>query len=234
MIFLCFSSKDRYDIVESIYYHIKNIGIPVWYDRNEILMGDNRDYKNFIEGVDSCKYAVIILSPNSIASVCANEEIDLIYKRYKAGESYVFPVFYNIAASEIPPKYHWMKKLVYKELNISIDSRGLCNHIICKYLLDQISQLKFKSLLESKKQSDPFLVSIIDSYLQIDGNNYNSRIALLYSAILYIKKKYHPPEYCIKGAQYLFNETKLNLPMDLRETIIFERLFIISSNYLFF
>ena len=58
MIFLCFSSKDRYEIVESIYYHIKNIGIPVWYDRNEILMGDDRDYKNFVEGVDSCKYSI--------------------------------------------------------------------------------------------------------------------------------------------------------------------------------
>lgn len=230
MIFLCFSSKDRYNIVESIYYHIKNVGIPVWYDRNEILMGDNRDYKNFIEGIDSCKYAVIILSPNSISSICANEEINLIYERFKSGELYVFPVFYNIATSEIPPRYNWMKKLVYKELNISIDSRGLCNHIICKYLLDQISHLKFKSLLELKKQSDSFLVSIIDSYLQIDGNNYNSRIALLYSAILYIKREYQLPEYCTKGTQYLFNETKLNLPMDLRETIIFERLFIISAN----
>lgn len=84
MIFLCFSSKDRYDIIESIYYHLKNIGIKIWYDRNEILMGDNRKYKNFIEGVESCNYAVIILSPNSIESVCANEEIDLIYNRFLA------------------------------------------------------------------------------------------------------------------------------------------------------
>ena len=46
MIFLCFSSKDRKKIAESIFYHIHNIGLPIWYDRNEILMGDDRDYKN--------------------------------------------------------------------------------------------------------------------------------------------------------------------------------------------
>lgn len=234
MIFLCFSSKDRYEIVESIYYHIKNIGIPVWYDRNEILMGDDRDYKNFVEGVDSCKYAIIILSPNSIESVCANEEIDLIYNRYKTGKIYVFPVFYNITADNIPQKYLWMKKLVYKELNISIDSRGLCNHVICKYLLDQVKLLKYQSINELKNLSIPFISLIIESYSEINGNNYNARIALLYSAVLYIKNQYRIPEYCIKGMQYLFNETKLNLPIDLRETIIFERLFIISVNYILF
>lgn len=179
MIFLCFSSKDRYDIVESIYYHIKNLGISVWYDRNEILMGDDRDYKNFVEGVDSCKYAIIILSPNSIESVCANEEIDLIYNRYKIGKVYVFPVFYNISANKIPEKYLWMTKLIYKELNISIDSRGLCNHVICKYLLDQVKLLKYQSINELKNLSIPYLSLIIDSYSEVDGNNYNARIALL-------------------------------------------------------
>ena len=63
-VFLCFSSKDRYEIVESIHYHLANIGIPTWYDRKEILMGDNRNYKNFTEGVCGCKYAIIILSLN--------------------------------------------------------------------------------------------------------------------------------------------------------------------------
>ena len=232
MVFLCFSSKDRYDIIESIYYHLKNIGIQVWYDRNEILMGDNRNYKNFIEGVESCNYSIIILSPNSIESVCANEEIDLIYDRYIDNKMYVFPVFYNISATEIPPRYNWMKTLVYKELNISTDSRGLCNHVICKYLLDQVHRLEYQSLNELCNISNPFIYNIVSNYLEIDGTNYNARIALLYSAILYIKTFYQVPAYCSKGSQYLFNETKLSLPIDLRETIIFERLFLISANYI--
>lgn len=125
-----------------------------------------------------------------------------------------------------------MKTLVYKELNISTDSRGLCNHVICKYLLDQIHLLKIQSLYELCNISNPFISNIVSNYLEIDGTNYNARIALLYSAVLYIKTFHKVPEYCLKGSQYLFNETKLSLPIDLRETIIFERLFLISANYI--
>jgi len=233
MVFLCFSSKDRYEIVESVYYHLRNLGIPVWYDRNEILMGDNRDYKNFTEGVESCKYAVIILSPNSIRSVCANEEIDLIYNHYLHKKIYVFPVLYSIMANEIPEKYLWMKKLVYKELDITIDSRGLCNHIVCKYLLDIVDSMKYKTLYELKNKTDSYLSLLISSYLETDGNNYNARIALLYSGIMYVNDEHPIPDYCHKGIQFLFNENKLNLPIDLRDTLIFERLFIISVNQIF-
>lgn len=231
MIFLCFSSKDRYDIIESVYYHLTNIGLPIWYDRKEILMGDDRNYKNFIEGVSSCNYAIIILSPNAINSFCANEEIDLIYEQYKKHKTYVFPVFYNITAPEIPAKYSWMQKLVYKELNVSIDSRGLCNHVICKYLLDQIENCTFKTLSEITETFNGFMAELLTSYQQIDGHNFNSKISLLYAGILYMHNQKKLPDYCIKGTTYLFEETKLNLPIDLRETIIFERLFILASNY---
>ena len=78
MVFFCFSSKDRQAIVESILYHLDNYCIPVWYDRRTMLMSDQRNYKNFVEGVGSCRYAIIILSPNCVASKCANEEIELI------------------------------------------------------------------------------------------------------------------------------------------------------------
>lgn len=231
MVFLCFSSKDRYDIAESVYYHLTNVGVPVWYDRKEILMGDDRNYKNFIEGVESCNYAIIILSPNSIASICANEEIDLIYKQYKQKKTYVFPVFYNINASGIPPKYGWMLKLVYKELNISNDSRSLCNHVTCKFLLDKIQNCKYKTIDELSDVFTGFVKSLLFSYLQIDGNNFNARISLLYAAIEYLKEQNNLPSYCIKGTNYLFAETRLNLQMDLRDTLIFEYLFILSANY---
>lgn len=233
MVFLCFSSKDRENISESVYYHLNNIGIEVWYDRKEILMGDNRDYKNFVEGVDSCNYGIIILSPNSIASYCANEEIDLMYKKYKSGEMHIFPVFYNLLSTQIPEKYQWMKKLVYKELDITKDSRGLCNHIACKVLKDEIEKnCQYKTISEISHNSSGFIKELTLSYLETDGNNYNSRITLLYSGILYLNnlESIKMPLICEKGSTYLFNETKLNLLMDLRETLIFERLFILAVN----
>lgn len=230
-IFLCFSSKDRYDIAESIYYHLTNIGIPVWYDRREILMGDNRNHKNFVEGVCSCEYAIIILSPSTINSICANEEIDLIYQRYLSEQMYVFPIFYDITATQLPQKHQWMKKLVYKELQKGTDSRGLCNHVACKYLFDKIQKYNLKSISDLCNVFTGFIKSLLTNYQELDGNNFNARISILYAGILFLNSQKELPEYCRKGTTYLFNETKLNLPIDLRETIIFERLFLLAANY---
>ncbi len=230
-VFLCFSSKDRYDIAESIYYHLTNIAIPTWYDRKEILMGDNRNYKNFVEGVCACKYAIIILSPNAINSVCANEEIDLIYERYQSEQMYVFPVFYNITAIEIPPKYFWMKNLVYKELQKDTDSRGLCNHVISKYLFDRLQKYNLRSIPDVCTAFTGYISALLTDYQELDGNNYNARISILYAGMLFLNSQKELPEYYCKGIIYLFNETKLNLQIDLRETIIFERLFLLAANY---
>lgn len=231
MIFLCFSSKDRGAIAEAVFYHIHNLGLPVWYDRNEILMGDDRDYKNFVDGVDSCKYAVIILSPNAINSICANEEIDLLYDKFLKRETYIFPVFFNITAQNIPDKYAWMKKLVYKELDGSTDSRGLCNHIVCKALEDSIQTMEYKGLADLVVRFTEPLKTLTQSYISTDTGNFNARAALLYAGMLFIKEHCSLPEYCERGITFLFNETKLSLPLDWRETLIFERLFIIMANH---
>lgn len=234
MIFLCFSSKDRNVFAESIYYHLSNFGLNSWYDRKEILMGDNREYKNFIEGVESCEYSVIVLSPNSIESICANEEIELIHKRFLKGKTYVFPVFFNILAADIPDKYSWMKKLVYKELDNTQDSRGLCNHIICKVLKDKLEHCPYPSLEKLRNNcKDKFLSTLLNKYFEIDGLNYNARISMLYTGTIYISSRVDTkdlPLYFSKGSNLLFDETKLNLKMDLRETRIFETLFALLVN----
>lgn len=46
-LFISFSAKDRYDIVQPIVYHLKNYGINIWYDRYEMVMGDNRFKKKY-------------------------------------------------------------------------------------------------------------------------------------------------------------------------------------------
>lgn len=53
----------------------------------------------------------------------------------------------------------------------------------------------------------------------------------MYAGMLFIESCEKPLlDYCKKGMEFLFNETKLSLPLDWRETVIFERLFIIMTN----
>ncbi|WP_037291049.1 toll/interleukin-1 receptor domain-containing protein [Saccharibacillus sacchari] len=235
MIFFCFSSKDRHAIVEAILYHIRNYRIPVWYDRDQMLLGDERNYKNFVEGVENSSYGIIILSPNSIQSHCANEEIDLMYDKYLNGSMHIFPIFFNLSANEVPEKYGWMKQLVYKEILPSIDVYSTCNHIICKFLSDELIQHESQSLISLEKRMksikcDLFILSLIQSYLELDEKNFNSRIALLYAGCCYIEFNYdlHTiPSYYTAGFKKLFNETKLSLKVDLRDILMIESLFLL-------
>ena len=94
---------------------------------------------------------------------------------------YVFPIFFNIKASQLPEKYCCMKRLVYKELTVANDSRSACNHIICKVTLDE---------LYKNNKAFSYLTELIDSYCKISDENHNAQIALLYAGCLYIKEKY--------------------------------------------
>ncbi len=242
MVFFCFSSKDRQVIVESLLYHLDNYCIPVWYDRRTMLMSDQRNYKNFVEGVGSCRYAVVILSPNSIASKCANEEIELIKEKYEKGDMTVFPIFFNLSAEDIPEKYLWMTKLVYKELTPSIDSVAAAIHIVCKVLLDELDKYPIKTLNEyittyEKIPLHTYPVIIIQSYLKTYKGNYNARISLLYSICKYIISLYdisNIPLYYYQGIDHLFSQTKLSLPIEKRELLIMERSFLLLINAVMF
>lgn len=238
MLFFCFSSKDRQSIVESILYHVSNYAVPVWYDRQQMLLGDERDYKNFVEGVDNSKYAVIILSQNAISSVCAREEIELIKKKYEKGDITVFPIFFKLKANEIPVEFTWMTKLVYKELDETIDSLSACNHIICRVLLDGLAKYKIVTLdsFVEQYQNIPayaYLIQLVKSYNSINGDNRNAKMALLFAGCEYIRYHYNLdgiPRHYYEGIDFLFSQTKLHLSIDLREILIFERLFLLLLN----
>jgi hypothetical protein len=203
-----------------------------------MLLGDERDYKNFVEGVDHSKYAVIILSQNAINSVCAKEEIELIEKKHKKGEIIVFPIYYKLKATEIPVKFKWMSQLVYKELDETTDSLSACNHIVCRILLDELAKYRIDSLNTFTKQYEKipaytYLIKLIKSYISISGDNRDARLSLLFAGCEYIKCHYNLdsiPRYYYEGVDFLFSQTKLHLPIDLRETLIFERLFLLLLN----
>ena len=242
MVFFCFSSKDRLQIVESMLFHITNYEVDVWYDRHKMLMGDERDYKNFEEGVNSCEYAIVILSPNAVESICVREEIELIHKRYRDGHIIVFPVFYNLSANELSSEFQWMTKLVYKEFRVDLDSHSACNHIICKILLDELEKYKVKSIndflkIYEKKPTFNYMSKILRAYSRTSDDNRDAQISLLYAICVYFKETYSlidVPTFYYTGIDRLFDETRLHLPIDLRETLIFERLTLLLANVVLF
>ncbi len=242
-IFICLSSKDRQVIVESIMYHLANFGFALWYDRHKMLLGDKRNYKNFIEGIVQTRYAIIIMSKNSIESKCVAEEMDYLKQQYDIGAITLFPIFYNITPIQLPSKYKWLTKLVYKSLDEKSGTLLTCNHIITRILSDELKNYKYKTLHEllnfcENQKKDKFITNMLRAYLEIGGENHNARISILYSICVYlstiIKINEMFPQHYWKGFNRIFSYTKLNLEIDLRETLILETQTMILINKLYF
>ena len=92
MIFLCFSGRDRMTIVQSVLYHLKQYGLPVWYDNYEYILGDNKE-TNYMAGIDASPYAIVIFSSDFIHSPGAIEELEYIAHQYWERKINVFTIF---------------------------------------------------------------------------------------------------------------------------------------------
>lgn len=241
-VFIGFAAEDRYDIAEPIVYHLKNYGVPIWYDRYMLLMGDNRQTKNFVEGIENSRYACFVISRHTKDSVCAMEELLAIRERYYQRKMTVFPILYEISPSELPVDLFWITQLIFKEVNKSSGTREICNHIICRISQDILNEDCFKikclqDIISANNLSIPlFSRAILSSYLNVDQSNLNARISLLYAAFLTISMSIDFPQnvtlhMVYKVYEHLFSETKLNLPIDYRELWLLENCLCILINY---
>lgn len=229
-VFICFSAKDRYNIAQPIVYHLKNYGINVWYDRHEMVMGDDRIKRNIEEGAGKCRYAIIILSSNTLDSICATEEIKILELRYYEGEVVIFPVLYELKPCDIPQKFIWIRNLIFKEVTHATGTLEICNHIACKITQDMLEYCKCKSI-QDIINSNLFLPKTVNSllkqYSKIYNANLNSRVTMLYSIYIIIiesnnVKKSTLCELPTKVFERIFAETLLNLTIDYRELWLLE------------
>ncbi len=235
MIFLCFSSRDRYSVVKSCLYHLKNYGFDTWYDYHELILGDKKSEKNFVNAIQSCDYFIIIYSYNLFNSPCAVKEEELIYAEAARRNVPIFPLLYNIKFHELPS--HIQEKvdnIIYNEITDNTGTIEPINQIVVKILLDEMGYNEFSftpflnsSLLNTIK--DDFLKDILTEYLEISKDNFNARISILYCVYKYIAMNNvleNTPIHYSQIIHYLCHYTKLNIPYNHKELIIAELIII--------
>lgn len=235
MIFLCFSSQDRYSIVKSCLYHLKNYGYDTWYDYHELILGDKKREKNFVHAIQSCNYFIIIYSNNLLNSPCAVNEEALIYAEATKRNVIIFPLLYNIKFNELPIETQdKIDNLIYNEISDDTGCIDPVNQIVVKILLDEMgyNEFDFTPSIDSlllKRIDDNFLKSILQEYLIISKENFNARISILYCAYKYIVANNVLEDIPIHYSQtfnYLSHYTKLNIPYNHKELIIAELIMI--------
>ena len=232
MIFLCFSSDDRYTIVESILYHLKNYGLTIWYDYHRLILGDNKVKENIENGIKKSKYVIWILSQSFFTCECGQMELEQIKQLHKCNELHIFPILYNLKASELPADYKWVKDLIYNELTESSGSLPTCNQIVCKILKDEIENNGYIKLSKCNG-FDEYSNCLVNTYFELDERNLNSKISTLYYLYKYISFKFESQEnttHFQKIMEYLYKVTKLNLSISFKELIIAEYVITIMLN----
>ncbi len=232
MLFIGYSSKDRYDIVEPMIFHLKNYGFDVWYDFHDMYLSDNRIETNFINGIGKSKYVIFIISNNLFSSQCAIEELKYAQNLYEKGGITLFPILYLLRASELTGEYNWIKKIIYNEVTKNSGTLFVTNQIIEKILHDKCNALKYRSFSEIYNHIEPYLKELLETYLILDSPNYSAKIALLYSAYLYmtIEKQVRFETYIVKIIKKIITFSSLNITLDHLSFHIFEMTILIALN----
>ena len=236
MIFICFSHVERYIVAQSLSYHLKNYGYKIWYDYDELFIGDDGDYLNLDRGLYKSRYVVVIISHALFESPCAISELEQIYELLKNKKIVVIPILYNITAKDVPEKFQWINDIIYTEITTEKGTLDVATQISAKYLEDIIRDSGINRLdsviIKPGKYSD-YLTSLISCYLKIDSNNINARIATLYNMYLFLYNFFDlsdVPSYCCKSIDYIYEKTNLNLSINFKELSILENSITILLN----
>jgi hypothetical protein len=233
-IFLCFSSKDRYTVVESVCYHLRNYGLPIWYDRKNIATGDNKNEVCFDNGIKQSKYAIVFVSKNFYTSVCGNDELSVIKEQFYNKKISVIPIFYNLSANELPEQYKWLSNIIYRELTTSTGTLEVCEQIVYKFLKDEVKKGKCRTIenIISHENISSFLYKLFSIYENLDSCNFNAKIAILCAIYIYVETNFdiNFPSYCKLSYSRLLSKTNLNLKINIRELQILECTILILIN----
>ena len=236
MIFLCFHLKNRTQVAENLLNHIISFGFDIWYDRKDIFLGDARYEMNIENGANNkdIKYAIVIISPEFSSGNYCNKELEILWEREKNNEVHIFPIFYDITEETVPEKYKYLLTNVSKFITYKDEFIYTAYHVVSKILYDIVIRLENNNLKKIEVSTDDkYIRECLETYNNVDRNNYNAKMTILYLLYKYLKNKLdfsNLPNYLYFGFEKLYSFNKLNISTDSREPQILEYMIIILLN----
>jgi hypothetical protein len=97
VVFISHSSRDSW-IARVIAEKVTALGAEVWLDGKDLRGGDIID-QEILKGIDACREAVVLLSPESVGSQWVIVEIGAIWGQHKR----VTPILNNVSHDAIAP-----------------------------------------------------------------------------------------------------------------------------------
>jgi hypothetical protein len=99
-VFISYAREDEEAIAAPLATVLVSRGVRVWYDRSELELNDRLDDRIF-EAINSCRFGVVILSPNFFAKDYTRRELEAFLSREYDGKEAILPVWHNISEMDI-------------------------------------------------------------------------------------------------------------------------------------
>lgn len=100
-VFISHASEDKKDFVEPLTLALKEAGINIWYDSDNIGWG-NSIRQSIDKGLIHSRFCIVVLSPDFIQKYWTNYELNGIFQKASdSDESILLPIWHRVTQSEI-------------------------------------------------------------------------------------------------------------------------------------
>jgi len=99
-LFISHATEDKQDAAIPLFNALERAGMTVWFDTNELKIGDSIREK-IDSGLVGCQYGVVILSPNFIAKQWPKRELNALFALEEDDRPRILPVWHNLDRSAL-------------------------------------------------------------------------------------------------------------------------------------
>jgi hypothetical protein len=99
-VFLSYATADSKDFASELARALKSYGVSVWFDQDQIRVGDNTIAK-IGEGLNTSKYALVILSPRFLDSAWPALELKALLRRETEDQRKILPVWHGVSHDDV-------------------------------------------------------------------------------------------------------------------------------------
>lgn len=104
-LFVSHASKDKEELVESLYRSLDKLGIKIFYDKESIEWGDKWK-EAILDGVNKAEFAIIVISENFFGREWTERELnELLSRQNRNGQKIILPILKNITMEQLQQKY---------------------------------------------------------------------------------------------------------------------------------
>ena len=98
--FISYSSEERDLVAKPLAELLTALGLSVWFDKSDLKIGDSIRRK-IDEGLTSCRYGILLLSPSFFVKHYTNRELDGLAQKEVDGSKVILPVWVGVEEREV-------------------------------------------------------------------------------------------------------------------------------------